>query len=169
MNWKYFQQPTSILGLAGIATSAVGIGAHFAGAHSWIAACVAIGAGAVTHLLIPDNSDKQNAIETVIADVVREVIRQRVEAELPDAMVLAKQVVGDLPKAAATVISQLPKPAAPAGGGVATFPTIIGSSPPRAVPSTGSTPPANQGSGGSADKAAAAKPLDLGPFAVKNG
>lgn len=166
MNWKYLQQPTSILGLAGIATSAVGIGAHFAGAHSWIAACVAIGAGAVTHLLIPDNSDKQNAIETVVADVVREVIRQRVEAELPDAMVLAKQVVGDLPKAAAVVISQPPKPAAPAGGGVATFPGPVA---PRAVPSTGSTPPANQGPGGSADKAAAAKPLDLGPFAVKNG
>lgn len=168
MNWKYFQQPTSILGLAGIATSAVGIGAHFAGAHSWIAACVAIGAGAVTHLLIPDNSDKQNAIETMVADVVKEVLRRRIEAELPDAMAVAQQVVADLPKAAAVVIGQPPKPVAPAGGGVATFPAT-GPFAARTIPGGSPASPANQGSGSGADKPAAAKPLDLAPFAAKNG
>lgn len=109
---RWIKQPTTINGLAAAATAVVGATAQALTHNASLSAPIALAAGGLVAVLLPDNSAEVKPVETFVTDTFNAAVAGALRQRLP-------LLLGDMSDILAPLIVQ---PAAPATPPVAPAP-----------------------------------------------
>lgn len=108
----WLAQPSTILGFGMAGATISGIVAHLAtGSLTWTAGAAGI-AGALIHIVMPDNSAAQTSIERLATDAITAIVQKKLTLALPtlfaDAVAVEQAVTVTTTPVAAPVAAPIP-------------------------------------------------------------
>lgn len=115
---SWLKQPSTVTGMAGLATTIVWAIAHVTTHDTTIAIAAAGVAGSAVAIALPDNSAAKSSVEKLVTDAVQATVQHRVAAAIPtlaaDALAAVQAMTQPAPAPAPAVAVAVAQQAPPA-------------------------------------------------------